>query len=775
MLKSFGWQAISLALLLNVGCVLAQNATVSGVAKTVSGVGIPGISVQVSETSTNTVIADLDFVAPYTFTLPLGGSYTITPEKNDNHVNGVTTFDLVLLSRHLSGEQPFTSPYQYIAADADANGILDLNDSLEIRNVILGIYTEFPNNTSWRFIPADYIFPNPLQPFPFPEVVTTGTLTANLSGVDFVGVKVGDVNGTSLPGGTSSNYSSVITGTVKFDQNSNCIGDATEPALSGWMLTARNGSNEYYATTHNNGGYELYAPQGNYDVWLKAPNPLWDICPDTIFGLQLSTFDTDTILFTASAQTDCPLMEVELSTPFLRRCFDNNYYIVHYCNNGTVTAENAHLDVAFDPYFSISASSLPWSGVNGNTYNFDLGDVPAGYCGDFIVLFTLSCDATLGQTHCTTAHIFPDTLCDTQAWGGDLELVGACSGDDVVFTVTNHGLPMTEAVDYVVIEDVMVQLVSNNSIQLNANESQTITVPANGSTWRLEVGQPVGYPWNTVTSTAVEGCGENSQGVFSLGFVTQFPNNDDSPFEDEDCLENIGSYDPNDKQGFPHGISEEHFVKRDQEMEYVIRFQNTGTDTAFTVIVLDSLSALLNPATVRPLGSSHPFTWQIIDGNVLQFFFQNILLPDSNVNEAASNGYLKFAIAPKTGLPDGTVIENEAAIFFDFNLPIITNRTWHTLGTQFLRVNNVASRPAVPVELWPNPTSAKTTFSLQSPTILQGRLRVFDALGRSVSTQDFTENKFEWNAAGLMPGLYYFRLETTDGEGMATGSVSVMR
>jgi uncharacterized repeat protein (TIGR01451 family) len=425
--------------------------------------------------------------------------------------------------------------------------------------------------------------------------------------------------------------------------------------------------------------------------------------------------------------------------------------------------------------FLFPPAVLPWSGVNGNTYSFDLGDVPAGYCGDFIVLFTLSCDATLGQTHCTTAHIFPDTLCDTQAWGGDLELVGACSGDDVVFTVTNHGLPMTEAVDYVVIEDVMVQLVSNNSIQLNANESQTITVPANGSTWRLEVGQPVGYPWNTVTSTAVEGCGENSQGVFSLGFVTQFPNNDDSPFEDEDCLENIGSYDPNDKQGFPHGISEEHFVKRDQEMEYVIRFQNTGTDTAFTVIVLDSLSALLNPATVRPLGSSHPFTWQIIDGNVLQFFFQNILLPDSNVNEAASNGYLKFAIAPKTGLPDGTVIENEAAIFFDFNLPIITNRTWHTLGTQFLRVNNVASRPAVPVELWPNPTSAKTTFSLQSPTILQGRLRVFDALGRSVSTQDFTENKFEWNAAGLMPGLYYFRLETTDGEGMATGSVSVMR
>lgn len=765
-------------LLLQTGWLLAQSgATVTGTIRTTTGEGFGGINVEFTETATGAIFSDIHYQSGFSAQLPLGGDFTIAPYQDDNPLNGVTTFDAILIVRHILGIQPFTSPYQYIAADVDGNGVVELADTTEMRKLILGIYTELPNNSSWRFVPRSYVFPNPANPFPFPEVIATGPLSGDLSGLDFIAIKIGDVNGTAVVDGGGGNggfYNSSIRGQVQLDQNANCLNDSGESPLAGWIVTARDGVNEYFASTRHDGAYTLYAPDGTYDVWLNAPNALWNTC-DTINGVQVEFAQIDTVNFVGGVAMECPLMEVQLSTSLLRRCFSNSYKI-EYCNKGTATAEDAQVVVTFDEHFIGISSSQPWSAVDGQTYTFDLGDVPAGFCGTITVYFTLSCDAEIGETHCTTANIYPDSLCGPLAWnGGDLEITGECQGDNVVFTIINHGAPMTQAVDYVVIEDVMVQLVSNGSIQLGTDETQTITLPANGSTWRLEVAQPQGYPWGNIASAAIEGCGENGSGSFSLGFINLFANNDGSPFADEDCVENIGSFDPNDKRGLPLGVQDEHFIPKDQEIEYLIRFQNTGTDTAFTVIVLDTLSKDLNPATMRPIGSSHAYSWQVLGEGVLQFVFNNILLPDSNVNEAASHGYIKFAIKPRPNLPDPTRVENQAAIFFDFNAAVITNRTWHTFGEHYLNVSNVTFRPDLSLQVWPNPTSTEATFFLKSPQPLQGRLRVFDALGREVGGQDFTENQFQWNASALMPGLYYFRLEGKNGEGLAAGSLTVLR
>jgi Secretion system C-terminal sorting domain len=150
-------------------------------------------------------------------------------------------------------------------------------------------------------------------------------------------------------------------------------------------------------------------------------------------------------------------------------------------------------------------------------------------------------------------------------------------------------------------------------------------------------------------------------------------------------------------------------------------------------------------------------------------------LPDSNVNEPASHGFIKFAIKPQPNLPDPTVVQNQAAIFFDFNLPVITNRTLHTFGEQYLSVNNVTFRPDVSLSVWPNPVSTLTTFALKSATPYTGNLLVFDAQGRQIAVQPFTSNEFQWDASGLMPGLYFFRLETSDGAGIGAGSMQVIR
>jgi len=133
--------------------------------------------------------------------LPVGSDYVIAPEKDDNPLNGVTTYDLVLISKHILGIEPFNSPYKMIAADANKSGSITTFDIVEYRKLILGIYTEMPNNTSWRFVDKGYTFPNLLNPFQelFPETKSVQDMQmANLE-EDFVGVKIGDVNNSVIP------------------------------------------------------------------------------------------------------------------------------------------------------------------------------------------------------------------------------------------------------------------------------------------------------------------------------------------------------------------------------------------------------------------------------------------------------------------------------------------------------------------------------------------------------------------------------------------------
>lgn len=129
-------------------------------------------------------------------TIPLGSNYTITPSKDDNPLNGITTYDLVLISKHILGIEPLNSPYKMIAADANKSNSITTFDIVEIRKLILGIYQELPNNDSWRFIDKNYVFPNPANPFQetFPENISVADMQVNQFDANFTGVKVGDVN-----------------------------------------------------------------------------------------------------------------------------------------------------------------------------------------------------------------------------------------------------------------------------------------------------------------------------------------------------------------------------------------------------------------------------------------------------------------------------------------------------------------------------------------------------------------------------------------------------
>ncbi|MFN0174772.1 MAG: hypothetical protein ACKVU0_09015 [Saprospiraceae bacterium] len=189
-------------------CGLVKDWLIEICAKTEASDGIEEAQYEVNGSNPNVPFYAIQVSGPNIgcgyFDVPLGSNVTAVPVKDDNPLNGVTSYDVVLISKHIQGIELLNSPYKMIAADADRNGVIDSTDIEEFWKLILGIYTELPNNTSWRFVDKSYAFPDPGNPFTtvFPESITVQNIQFPVS-ADFVGIKVGDVNGTAVANGTN--------------------------------------------------------------------------------------------------------------------------------------------------------------------------------------------------------------------------------------------------------------------------------------------------------------------------------------------------------------------------------------------------------------------------------------------------------------------------------------------------------------------------------------------------------------------------------------------
>ncbi len=137
--------------------------------------------------------------------MPTGGNYVINPAKNNDFKNGVSTLDLVVIQKHLLGISDLNSPYKMIAADVNNSKTITAVDLIELRKLILGLYTELPNNTSWRFVDKTYAFPDEYNPWmeEWPENHILNPLSQGINYANFFGVKIGDVNNTVKANATS--------------------------------------------------------------------------------------------------------------------------------------------------------------------------------------------------------------------------------------------------------------------------------------------------------------------------------------------------------------------------------------------------------------------------------------------------------------------------------------------------------------------------------------------------------------------------------------------
>lgn len=230
---------------------------------------------------------------------------------------------------------------------------------------------------------------------------------------------------------------------------------------------------------------------------------------------------------------------------------------------------------------------------------------------------------------------------------------------------------------------------------------------------------------------------------------------DSTANDNADTLEQVvtNSLDPNHKYVDPEGSGSAGFIPPSViELEYTICFQNTGTDTAFTIYLTDTIHPLLDITTLCVLASSHSCVFQIQNPRIATWTFNQIMLPDSGTDYAGSNGFVRYKIRMNPGLNHLDVIHNTASIYFDYNAPVITNTVVNTIDT--------ANYAAVPVQdseflLMFSPNPFVLGFNVYTDSEAQGNsIEMYDLNGRIVKTQNIVQGSNLVMCPELSTGIY---------------------
>ena len=568
----------------------------------------------------------------------------------------------------------------------------------------------------------------------------------------------------------------LVQGKAFLDVNGNCVFDSLEPGLPTWML--RFDPTFRYAFTDANGDYSVQLDSGihhvsilplysNYEINCVPNDTLSFYLPgenDTLTGVDIPINITDT----------CAVMWVEVSGN-ARICANNQVYM-HYANWGSDTAFGAFVDVELDARFTLISTAHPYTLIGPNQYRFNLGDVAPFQTDTITMMAFLSCSTLINEAICNTAHIFPDDNCQPThpAWNGaSISVEGTClPGDTIQFRVVNSGTAnMLSPTGIIIVEDDILR--QAGPIILNQGQDSLFTFAGDGSTWALFATQVPFHPYTSIPRAFVEGCGTDSSGSFSVGHVVTHAQDENQPYISIHCQDAQTSYDPNDKRGFPQGVGPTHGILQTDDMEYMIRFQNTGNDTAFKVVLRDQIPEEYDLGTFRLLSSSHIIAnIQVYPDRVIEWTFDPIALPDSTTNELQSQGYVKFHLEQiPGGNPVGILIENEADIYFDHNDAVRTNTAWHTIYEDLDDLILVSIDEEISPEenyaellVYPNPFREEATFELRNHDCEALTFKLFDQQGRPVRSHTY-QNSQEFQVArdGLPAGIYIFRLSSEKG------------
>jgi uncharacterized repeat protein (TIGR01451 family) len=439
-----------------------------------------------------------------------------------------------------------------------------------------------------------------------------------------------------------------ITGTAYSDNNSNCVFDAGDFGLSGYMITASNGTNTYSGYTNTLGYYSIWVPSGGYTV-----------TPSNTANLEAAC--TNSYAITVNSSSTVP---------------NNNFsYVIPPIHDVCVYAWSSGIVPGFSGYYNVYLSNAGNQTANGSVY------------------FVLP-----GILDYVSAYPAPSSI----------------SGDTIFWNYS--GLIVSSSMSFSVI-------------------------------FNTPVAAPVGTVTTAFASASVSNGTDANPGCNIYTYTRII----------------TGSYDPNDKTVSPSGSGINGDIPlTEDEFSYLIRFQNTGNGPAVNITVDDTLSSLLDPMSFQMLNASHNYVVEMLPGNVIRWHFDNIMLPDSNTNEAASHGHVQFKINKLNAPVAGQVVENKAYIYFDFNAPVITNTAVNTYNLAAAIEQQVSDNGKVSV--YPNPFSDETTFLIRSEKVNETyTLEITDVLGKSVNKFRTNEKQFTVNRSGLQNGMYFYTITNNAG------------
>jgi uncharacterized repeat protein (TIGR01451 family) len=306
--------------------------------------------------------------------------------------------------------------------------------------------------------------------------------------------------------------------------------------------------------------------------------------------------------------------------------------------------------------------------------------------------------------------------------------------------------------------NVVVTVVLNDSMQIDSSSMSYLNPSTN--TYTFSIGNLMPGQCGNITLWVATGC-DTAGTVYCMSASiagTYATECDTTNNASTDCHALTAPLDPNEKfvaaqnnaqLGYVHSDT----IDNNDVLKYMITFQNVGTAPAQDVVVRDTIDGMLDAASIQMGAASALYNWVVI-GNVLIVRFENIELPDSNSNEPGSHGFVKFGIAQAPGNQPGEVIHNEAAIYFDFEAPVITNTTENIIRLA------TSVRPGMKdvVKVFPNPGHDRLVIERQvSQTVT---FRLFDLTGKQLYSTPLSEVRTVINTEDLQSGLYLYRLES---------------
>ncbi|MER2999385.1 DUF7619 domain-containing protein [Pontibacter populi] len=513
----------------------------------------------------------------------------------------------------------------------------------------------------------------------------------------------------------------IVSGKVYNDDNGNCVVDGGETGLANKLLKIEPGSQ--YVKTDEQGNYKFNLPSGNYTVTPLigplAKTQLISSCRDNApLAIDASQQQVKDLNFGYTIR-DCYQLTVDIAADRRRRCMRSNTTVT-YANEGTLDAHNVKIKVLYPKYVVPVSSNLPWTARLDSALIFDIGTLKAGERKSFVISDSTICgiEEIRGLSQCVKAIITPKNSCEQQdpVWSyASVAVMANYINEEKVatFAITNNGEgDMPDSTSYRMYANYT--LLKKGKVKLAKGASALFEVPANVATYRIEADQVPHHPGDSRPAVSIQPSTIPTGNILANTApipIDAFYLDDADAEEDIFCLEITDSFDPNDKQVSPRGITSKRYIKAEDELEYLIRFQNTGTDVAYNIVVKDTISDHLDIATLRVGSASHPFTYTVSgEGKpVVTFRFNDINLPDHKTNEPGSHGYIKFKIAQRPDNPKGTVIRNTAYNYFDFNSPIATNEVINIIGDTVLA-------PTVPMVVF-DCAEDEPTIAQANPTI----------------------------------------------------------